>query len=168
MTPTPSGRDSAAPMAGHRRRRLTFRQYLDHRLGKRGGRERWFNFFIRPFGARSFAEFWRLWNPVYGYFLAYFVYRPLARWTPRPLATLITFLACGFLLHDVPAWVFSRRVLPPGGTIAFLLFGVVAVASEALGMDLSSWPAWGRAVTNLAYLLGCIASMLSIVIHIEQ
>jgi hypothetical protein len=31
--------------------RLTLSQYLRFRLGKRGGRTAWFNFFIRPFGA---------------------------------------------------------------------------------------------------------------------
>src|SRR5437773_11631879 len=62
-----------------RRPRLTFRQYLQLRLGTRGGGSAWFNFFIKPFAARSFAEFWRLWNPVYGYFLYWFSYRPLVR-----------------------------------------------------------------------------------------
>jgi D-alanyl-lipoteichoic acid acyltransferase DltB (MBOAT superfamily) len=58
---------------------LTLAQYLRFRLGTTGGRTVWFNFFIRPFGATSFAQFWRLWNPVYGNFLYYYSYRPLVR-----------------------------------------------------------------------------------------
>jgi hypothetical protein len=34
-----------------RRPRLTFRQYLQLRLGNRGGGSAWFNFFIKPFAA---------------------------------------------------------------------------------------------------------------------
>jgi hypothetical protein len=94
------------------RKRLTLTQYLRFRLGSRGGKTAWFNFFIKPFGATSFAQFWRLWNPVYGYFLYYYSYRPLSRVMPRAGAMLATFVACGFFVHDLPAWVFSRRILP--------------------------------------------------------
>jgi D-alanyl-lipoteichoic acid acyltransferase DltB (MBOAT superfamily) len=143
--------------------RLSFRQYLRRRLGPVGGRTAWFNFFIRPFGAPSFAIFWRRWNPVYGYFLYYYSYRPLTRILPRPAAMLITFVACGFVLHDLPAWLFVRRVLPPGATIAFVFFGAGAIASERLHMDLSRWPVAGRAAANIGYLLISVLLMLLIV-----
>ncbi len=156
-------------MRGSRRHRpLTFGEYLKLRLGRRVGRTAWFNFFIRPFGARSFAEFWRLWNPVYGYFLSYYVYRPLTRIFPRPAAILLTFVAAGFLLHDLPAWLATRRVLPPGATIAFVLFGIGAIVSDWLGMDLGSWPTWLRALVNVAYLAGCIGVMLGIVLRLAS
>ncbi len=142
------------------------RRYLEYRLGREGGGKAWFNFFIRPFGAASFAQFWRLWNPLYGYFLYYYAYRPLSRRLPRGVAVLVTFILCGFLLHDLPAWLVLRRVLPPGATITFVLFGLGVVASEALGMDLSRWPVAGRAVVNVAYLLACIGIMLAIVLEL--
>jgi hypothetical protein len=146
---------------------VTLGRYLRFRLGpiggKAGGRSAWFNFFIRPFGAGSFAQFWRLWNPVYGYFLYYYSYRPLSRVVPRPAAMLATFVACGFLLHDLPAWLFARRVLPPGATIAFVMFGLGAVLSEWLHMDISRWPTLFRAAINIAYVGGCIAVMLLVV-----
>ena len=81
---------------------------------------------------------------------------------PRPAAVLITFAVCGFALHDLPAWAFTRRVLPPGATIAFIMFGLGAVISEAVHMDLSTWPAAGRAVVNVGYIAGCTAAMLVI------
>lgn len=159
-------------MPSHRTSRhagkLTFHQYLEFRLGRRGGRRAWFNFFIRPFGARSFSEFWRLWNPVYGYFLTYYAYRPLTRILPRPAAMLLTFVLAGFVLHDLPAWLATRRVLPPGATVAFVLFGVGAVASDRVGMDLGSWPVWTRALVNVAYLIVCIAAMLTLVLWVAR
>lgn len=148
-----------------RNRRIRFNQYLRLRLGPPGW-SRWYNFFVRPFGAASFAEFWRLWNPVYGYFLGYYVYRPLSRVAPRRLAMLTTFLFCGFALHDIPAWIATRRVLPPGATIAFAMFAVVALVGDEMHMDLSHWPFAGRAAINLAYLAGCVILMLLVVLRL--
>jgi hypothetical protein len=154
----PSFRHEKAP-----RRRVTFRAYLRRRLGPKGGRTAWLNFFVRPFSASSFAQFWRLWNPVYGYFLFYYSYRPLTQMMPRALAKLTTFVACGLLLHDVPAWLLTRRVLPPGATIAFTLFGLGAIASERFHMDTSRLPVGLRAGINGAYLVACIGLMLLVV-----
>ncbi len=159
---TRRGADRRTPL--RHGRRWTLRRYLDYRLGRQGGRKAWFNFFLKPFGAASFAQFWRLWNPLYGYFLYCKVYRPLSRVLPRAGAVLLTFVLCGFLLHDVPAWVVVRRVLPPGATIAFTLFGLGVLVSEALHMDLSRWPLVARAALNVAYLAGCVLAMLLIVL----
>jgi uncharacterized membrane protein YeaQ/YmgE (transglycosylase-associated protein family) len=157
---------SASPkgQAGRRtHHRLTLAKYLRFRLGSNGGKTAWFNFFVRPFGAASFAQFWREWNPVYGYFLYYYSYRPLSRVISRPVAMVATFVICGFLLHDLPAWAFARKALPPGATIAFVLFGVGAVVGEWLHMDLSRLPILARAAVNVGYISGCIGAMLLIV-----
>ena len=152
---------------GRRRRAaaVSLRKYLNLRLGSQGGLKAWFNFFIKPFGARSFAEFWRLWNPVYGYFLIYYCYRPLREVVPRPAAVMLTLATCGFVLHDLPAWAFTRRVLPPGATITFILLGLGVIAGEALHMDLSKWPVRVRALVNLLYLVTCVAAMLMVVLR---
>ncbi len=50
-------RISVSPRA---RKRLTFNEYMRFRLGHRGGSTAWFNFWIKPFTAPSFAGFWRL------------------------------------------------------------------------------------------------------------
>jgi hypothetical protein len=84
---------------------------------------------------------------------------------PRPLAMFATFVACGFFLHDLPAWAVTRRVLPPGATIAFTLFAAGAILSERFSMNLSSWPVAARAAVNVAYLTGCIGVMLVIVLR---
>jgi D-alanyl-lipoteichoic acid acyltransferase DltB (MBOAT superfamily) len=118
--------------------------------------------------ASSFAGFWRQWNPVYGYFLYYYSYRPLSRVMPRAPAMVITFAACGLLLHDVPAWLLTRSLLPPGVTIAFTLFGLGAALSEALHMDLSRWPFLVRAGVNLSYLTACCAAMVVIVLSVYR
>jgi hypothetical protein len=145
----------------------TLRRYLRFRLGSRGGGTAWFNFFIKPFGASSFAEFWRWWNPVYGYFLYYYSYRPMSRVMPRPIASFLTFVLCGFL-HDLPAWVFTRRVLPPGATVTFIMFGLGAVLSETLHMNLARWPVQARIAINVAYIAGSCMAMVVLVLWWAQ
>ena len=142
-------------------RRPGFHEYLHRRLGPRG-RGRWARFFLHPFTAASFAEFWRRWNPVYGYFLAYYVYRPAARYLPKPAAVMATFVFAGLVMHDLPAWVVVRRVLPPGGTIAFTLLGAGLVASQRTGMNLSTRPTGVRVAVNVAYVATCTGLMLVI------
>ncbi len=48
------------------------------------------------------------------------------------------------------------------------MFGLGAVISEAVHMDLSTWPAAGRAVVNVGYIAGCIAAMLVIVLRLAS
>ncbi len=72
---------------------------------------------------------------------------------------------CGLILHDIPAWLVVRRVLPPGATIAFTLFGLGVILSEAFDMDLSRWPVAGRAAVNVGYIAGCVITMLVIVLR---
>jgi hypothetical protein len=93
----------------------------------------------------------------------YYCYRPLLRIMPRSAAMFATFVACGFVLHDLRAWAFARRVLPPGAAIAFAVFGIGAVLSERLKWNLASEPVGVRAATNAAYVVGCIGAMLVIV-----
>ncbi|MGH3426661.1 MAG: hypothetical protein ACRDQZ_03690, partial [Mycobacteriales bacterium] len=96
----PAGLASAPP---RERQTPGFHEFIARRLGPPSKPLRLLGrFFLTPLGARSFADFWRLWNPVYGYVLLFFVYRPLRRWIPRPAAVYLTFLASCFLLHDLP------------------------------------------------------------------
>ena len=67
------------------RSRETITQFIERSLG-RGGRAQSRSWFMGTFGARFFAEFWRCWNPVYGYALYYWSYRPLRRILPRAAA----------------------------------------------------------------------------------
>src|SRR5690348_16822353 len=84
-------------------RRPTLNQYLARRLGQ-GSATMLRTWVVKALGAPSFTEFWQYWNPVYGYFLYYYAYRPLHRFLPRALAMWLTFVACGFVLHDALGW----------------------------------------------------------------
>jgi hypothetical protein len=134
--------------------RVSLRAYVDHYLGP--GQPWWrrtWNALVRPLLAPSFAGFWRSWNPVWGYYLRFWCYRPARRALPRPASVLVTFTASG-LAHNLIAVALSRRV-NPFVTVWFVLYGAVTVVSDAFGMDTSRLPAPVRLLVNLAYLAGC-------------
>jgi hypothetical protein len=114
------------------------------------------NFFLRPLCAPSFRDFWRAWNPVYGYVLLFFVYPTLRRYLPRRAAVYGSFLFSGFFLHDLPfnlpADLSRGRLEIPAVTLLFAIYGGLTLLSEALRIDLSQRPTWLRATANLGWL----------------
>ena len=116
------------------------------------------NWFVRPLCASSFSRFWYYWNPVYGYVLLFYVYRPIRRFLPRPVAVFLTFLVSGLLLHDLPfnisADIYRGQLAVPSVTILFAIFGAFVLISEALHLDLSRYSRWQRAAANLIWLSG--------------
>jgi hypothetical protein len=151
-----SGRSARArPLAPRARRRPRVLAFVQRRLGPGPGTAQLRNWVVRSFGARSFHEFWRYWNPLYSYVLLYFVYQPLRRWMPHLLAVWLTFVVCGFVLHDLVGWTLARRVRFPEMTLMFVLFGAGAVLSERTRMNLARWPLAARMVVNVACLLFC-------------
>jgi hypothetical protein len=136
-------------------RRLTLRQYVLARNGvPMGGSRSLRNMLLRSLGAPSFAGFWRYWNPIWGYYLGRYVYRPGRRHLPRAGAVVLTFLVSG-AIHDIAVMVVhrSRFVL---FTPWFFAMSLAVLAGEALGVDLSRRPWVMRAAFNLAIAGGCL------------
>jgi hypothetical protein len=134
------------------RQRPSLAVYVERRLGT-GTRTMLRNWVLRSFGAPSFGEFWRYWNPVYGYVLTYFVYRPLRTFAPRPVAVWLTFVACGFFLHDLIGWLLRREVRVPEMTILFAFFGGAVVLTNAVHLDLSRQPLLLRIAVNCSFVV---------------
>jgi hypothetical protein len=65
----------------------------------------------------------------------------------------LTFLACGFCLHDLVGWLLARQVRAPEMSVLFLLFGGGVVLAEALRLDLSAQPLPVRVLANTTFLL---------------
>ncbi len=116
----------------------------------------------RSLGASSFAGFWRYWNPIWGYYLGRYVFRPSKRLLPRALAVVVTFTVSG-ALHDL-ATSAARGSAAFLFTPWFFLMSLGLLLGEALHMDLSHQPWIFRAATNLTYAGVClwIALMLKI------
>ena len=118
-----------------RRRPLALSAYLTHLLGDNAGQQAR-TWVTRTWAAPDIASFWRFWNPVYGYALNRYAYRPLRGALPRPAALWLTFVACGFVLHDLVGWALIRHAHFPEMTLLFAIFGAAVVSAESVGVEL--------------------------------
>ncbi len=114
--------------------------------------------FCLSFGAVSFRDFWRYWNPVYGYVLNYYCYKPLQRLLPRPVCVVATFAASGFILHDLPFgwWIRALRTnsLPlPFVALWFSLMGLLVLLTDSFNLSWGSRSALARAALNGACIV---------------
>lgn len=142
---------------------LSLSQYVRKRNGVPLGDTRSMrNMLYRSLGAKSFAVFWRYWNPIWGYYLSRNVMRPLNSFLPVSVATIFTFIVSG-ALHDLAVGLIKWKSIV-FFTPWFGIMGVVVVISSQLGISYGkfTWPI--RAVINLATL----GASLYAAYHIES
>ncbi len=145
---------------------MTLSQFIARRLGDEPNAGVLLKrMFILSFGAPSFREFWRYWNPVYGYFLYYYCYKPLRRGLPRAVCVVATFFVSGFVLHDLLFgwWIRAIRTgtLPfPFVGVWFSLMGVLVLLTRALHMNWERWPFVLRSLFNSACIVLAFLSTL--------
>ena len=112
----------------------------------------------RSLGAGSFDNFWRYWNPIFGYYLAKYVDSPLRRVLPRSLALILMFVICG-ALHDLAATA-VRGSAAFFCTTMFFFFAVGDLVGRWVGLDFSVLPWAARAAINVTYIVACFALAL--------
>ena len=141
---------------------ITLREFIRIRVGTGQPRGRILTMFLRAFTAPTFAAFWHYWNPVYGYLLARFVYRPSRSILPRPPAVILTFLCSGFFLHDLPLIWLPRFLqgLPmprPLFAVWFFIISLGLIAFESLGYSMRQHPPNIRILAHSTFLLACLS-----------
>jgi hypothetical protein len=113
------------------------------------------NLLLRPLRSPTFGGFWRDWNPPLNYVLLYFLYRPIRRLLPKPMAIQLTFAGSG-LIHDLIAnagdLLHAAGGVEFSGTLLLGIFGILTVATDAAGWNLSRWPTWVRVSANAGLL----------------
>lgn len=85
--------------------------------------------FVDVWAEPSFRDFWRVWNPAYGYVL-HRLYVVLGGKRRPALASLTVFAACGFLLHDLPVWTVTGRA-GVATTSAFVVYWLFVVTERS-------------------------------------
>jgi len=127
---------------------LTLGQYIRRRNGVPMGADRSLrNMLHRSIGAKNFATFWMYWNPIFGYFLGKYIFKPLRRLFPTHLALLATFISCG-LIHDFVTTI-ARGDISLFFTQWFLLMGLWVIISNILRQDFSNETWIIRAIMNI-------------------
>ena len=138
---------------------VSLSEYVRHRNGVAlGAPNSLRNMLHRSLGARSFAAFWQYWNPIWGYYLAKFIYSPLRKVLPAAVALVATFVLSG-ALHDLAASLVMRTTVFVC-TPWFLLLGIGVVIGRSLEMDLSRYAGVVRAAANILYLAGALVLSL--------
>lgn len=155
-----------------RRARLSLAVYVHRVLGQGGVSHIAIAMVRRSFTAPSLREFWRYWNPVCGYVLAYFVFRPARKVISAKAALIFTFAFSGFVLHDAPIWVATFALhVPltfPVVTVAFIACALLILLSERLSVGLEDFKPWQRCVMHVAALAFSFTVSISMQAIIRQ
>lgn len=112
------------------------------------------NMLTRSLGAGKFSIFWQYWNPIWGFYLGKYIFKPLKRIFPKALSLVFTFVVCGFI-HDVAIMLFKWKftlLLTPW----FLFMGLSVILSDYAKNDFSKFPWIMRAAINILIILGCL------------
>lgn len=112
------------------------------------------NMLSRSLGAGKFSIFWQFWNPIWGYYLGIFIFKPLKLILPQALSLIITFVVCGFI-HDLTImllkWKFTLLLTP-----WFLFIGFCVILGDYAKIDYSKFPWITRATINIGIILCCL------------
>ena len=131
----------------------SFVRYIEFRLGSTPGAQ-FVNFLWRPFASATLANFWRDWNPVWSYYLTYFVYRPLRRFFPHWLSILFTFMISG-CIHGLLAGILTRNSLPIfGATLWFAFLGCLVIGTERWQFSFACIPKGLRWIVHITTIVG--------------
>lgn len=134
---------------------MTLKDYIMKRNGvPLGSPKSLRNNLHRSFGARNFTIFWHYWNPIFGYYLGRFVFKPLKRIFPAAIAVLLTFVFCG-MLHDAITTLL-RGSLAFFFSIWFFYMGLAVVATTFLKINFSSKAWLVRAAANASLIGLCL------------
>ena len=134
---------------------MNLSDYVKRRNGvPLGNRDSLRNMLNRSLGAGKFSIFWQYWNPIWGYYLGKYFFKPLKLIFPPALSLIITFVVCGFI-HDLAImllkWKFILLLTP-----WFLLMGLGVILSDYAKIDYSRFPWIVRATINILIISSCL------------
>ena len=135
-------------------RKLTLKQYVKRRngvpLGSSGSLT---NMLKNALGAKNFSQFWLYWNPIWGYYLATKIQKPLTHFLPHTLSLILTFSISG-LVHDLAVSVIKKDtffVCTPW----FFVMSLAVIASSKLNINVSKFTFVVRAFIHLSTIVIC-------------
>lgn len=134
---------------------LSLAEYVKRRNGvPLGNSDSLRNMLSRSLGAGKFSSFWQYWNPIWGYYLGKYVFKPLKFIFSTTLSLIITFVVCGFI-HDlvimILKWKFTLLLTP-----WFFFMSLFVVLVDFAKIDYSKCPWILRATINILIITICL------------
>jgi len=108
------------------------------------------------FGAESNVDFWKHWNPIWGFYLSKFIYLPLKNICPQSIAVLavLAAFAVSGSLHDLAIGIVGQG-WQNFFTIWFLIMGLFLNASKSLDINYSKFRFTVRVIINTSSIVFC-------------
>ncbi|NMP30871.1 acyltransferase [Thalassotalea sp. M1531] len=129
------------------RKTISLPEYVKKRNGKPlGASGSMTNMLSRSLGANSFENFWRYWNPIWGYYLSRNIMKPLCKLVPVWLATILTFATSG-VLHDMAIALVKWQTVF-FFTPWFIVMGLAVLVTAKLNITYANYAWHLRAVIN--------------------
>ncbi|PZW37778.1 hypothetical protein LX95_02792 [Mesonia algae] len=133
---------------------MTLSEYVKKRNGVSIGNPKSLRYNLyKSFGAVNFSTFWNFWNPIFGYYLGKFIFKPLKSIFSVSISLIFTFLLCG-LIHDMVTLIFK------GSTsflfsVWFLIMSLAVLITRHLKQDHSKQKWVIHASINLSIISFC-------------
>lgn len=141
---------------------ISLAQYIKKRNGVSIGHSKSLrNNLYRSLGAKNFSTFWNYWNPIFGYYLGKFIFKPFKRIFPVSLSLILTFILCG-LIHDAVTTI-VRGNISLFFTTWFLFMGLAVLLTKTLEHNFSKQVWIIRALINLTIIIICLALTIFII-----
>ncbi|NHN24486.1 acyltransferase [Flavobacterium jejuense] len=132
---------------------ITLSQYIIKRNGVPIGSSKSLrNNLYRSLGAKNFSTFWKYWNPIFGYYLGKFIFKPLKKSFSVSISLIFTFVFCGFI-HDIVTTI-VRGKTNFFFTTWFFIMSLIVLLSKMLKHDFSKQNWIIRACINLLLISG--------------
>lgn len=134
--------------------KMTLADYIKKRNGvSMGSPKSLRNNLYRSMGAKNFTTFWKYWNPIFGYYLGKYIFKPLKKFLPVGIALLFTFIFCG-MVHDTVTTLY-RGQLSLFFSVWFLFMGLAVLITKAFQHNFSEQIWFMRATINLGIIGVC-------------
>ncbi len=140
---------------------ITLSEYVKKRNGVSIGHPNSLkNNLYRSLGAKNFTTFWNYWNPIFGYYLGKFIFKPLKRIFPVSISLIFTFIFSG-MIHDVVTssliWIFFNGKVSLFFTTWFLFMSFAVLLTKYLKHNFSNQSWIIRTVISSSIICVCLA-----------
>lgn len=149
---------------------MTIEEYICFRTGETNLLKIVQKMFFKPFVSSSFRSFWNYWNPGFGFYLLFYIYKPTQQLLPQSIALMLTFLVSGFL-HDI-LYIFPMVIINgvkfifPFISVWFLIIALGILMTDFLKVNFKTVSTTTRIAFHIIYLVSafCVTRYIDLAI----